>query len=115
MSQREDETLVDDALDEEEEGLRVIEFEDADGAVLSFAELALVEIDGQDYVMLAPLEQVVASEDDEDESDGEIEIYLFRYDELEDGSPDYSEIEDDDTYERVRAFCDAQLFPVEEE
>lgn len=113
MSQREDETLVDDALDEEEEGLRVIEFEDADGNVLSFAELALVEVDGQDYVMLAPLEQVEASV--EGEAEGEIEIYLFRYDELEDGSPDYSEIEDDDTYERVRAFCDAQLLTVGEE
>jgi hypothetical protein len=96
----ENDNTMDEGLDEsvEVEQHDIVELEDEDGNMHQFALLAIVEDAEQDYAMLAPLEQVQNEEGDE------LELFLFKYDETEEGGL-FSEIEDEETYKRVQAFC----------
>jgi hypothetical protein len=97
------ETVLDDLVEsfldqaDDEDGTEVVIFEDDEGNALEFAWLAVVEVDDQEYAMMAPIEDIEGGE--------ALELYLFRYDEDEDESASFSEIEDEETYERVREFC----------
>jgi hypothetical protein len=73
----------------------LVTFEDEEGNEVDFMVLAVMEIDGQDYAMLAPVEQL-----GDDESDEGIELYYFKYTEA-DGEETYDEIEDEALLERV--------------
>ncbi len=60
--------------------------------------LGVVEHEGKDFVILAPVEQLM----DESE-DGAMETFIFGYTEDEEGEVNLEFIEDDDTY---KAICD---------
>lgn len=62
-----------------------------DGSQLECEVLTIFEVNGQDYIALLP-----NPEDDENE-----EVYIYRYDEDEEGNPSLTNIEDDDEYEAV--------------
>ena len=63
-----------------------------DGSTLECVVLTIFEAsNGKEYIALMP-------ETDEEEGG---EVYLYRYDETEDGEPDLSNIESDDEYEIV--------------
>jgi hypothetical protein len=77
----------------------LVHFEDEEGTTRACVVLAVVEHEGNDYAMLAPVEQVK-------EDDGHpLELFLFQVEELEDGTERYSYIEDEQTYKQVQAFC----------
>ena len=79
----------------------ILELEDEDGNTLQLALLAMIELEGKQYVMTAPLEEV-QGEDDEDGSD--INIILLAYTPDDEGGT-YEDIEDPELYERVMQAC----------
>ena len=89
-------------LDESDE-LEVVEFTDEEGNSYTAAILAVIEVDDQDYAVLAPVEQL------EDERADEMEIFLFHFTEDEDGNEVFSYIEDEAVFQKVRAAAAALL------
>jgi uncharacterized protein YrzB (UPF0473 family) len=88
-------------LDEEESFSTpdIIVLEDDEGNEHEFALLAIVDVQDQDYALLTTIDDL---QDEEGES---MELFLFKYEEEEDGAASFSEIEDEETYIRVRDFC----------
>lgn len=66
------------------------------------AVLAVAELDGREYALLAPVEQLRDVPEDEDEA--ELELFIFAYSVGDDGIEVYEGIEDEALFERVRAF-----------
>jgi hypothetical protein len=64
--------------------------------------LAIAELDGQEYALLAPREQL--SEPGEDEDEAELELFIFQYGVNEEGFETYEGVDDPELFERVRAF-----------
>ena len=62
-----------------------------DGSQLECEVLTIFEVNEQDYIALLP-----NPDDDQNE-----EVYIYRYDEDEEGNPSLTNIEDDDEYEAV--------------
>ena len=89
-------------LDESDE-LEVVEFSDEDGNTYTAAILAVIEVDDQDYAVLAPVEQL------EDERSEEMEIFLFHFTEDDDGNEIFSYIEDEAVFQKVRIAAAALL------
>lgn len=59
--------------------------------------ITIFEVEGQDYIVLLPVEQ---SEDEEGE------VYIYRYFEDEDGEPGLDNIETEEEFEKVSAVFD---------
>lgn len=60
---------------------------------LECAVLTIYEVDGQEYIALLPL--------DEEGSNDEGQVFLYRFSEKTPGEPELENIEDDDEYERA--------------
>ena len=75
-----------------------------DGEEVECAVIAIYPVDGKDYIALLPMEGEAADTG---------EVYLYRYEEDEDGNPDLSNIEDDDEYEMAADAFD-ELLDMEE-
>ena len=60
---------------------------------LECAVLTIYEVEGQEYIALLPL--------DEEGSNDEGQVYLYRFSEPVEGPPELDNIEDDDEYERA--------------
>ncbi len=90
-----------DELDESQEidGEDLVTLVDEDGNEHEFVVLAVVEMEGDEFAMLSPIEQV------EDEETAELELFLFTYKETEEGYVEFGEIEDDEVYQAVQAYC----------
>lgn len=73
-----------------------------DGEQVECEILTIFELNGQDYIALLPV-----SEDDPETE--ELEIFLYRYFEDEDGSPSLENILDDAEYEAVEEKFDELL------
>ena len=90
----------------ESSGEEVVVLVDEAGQEHQFMVLAVVEVDEQEYAMLATVEQL-------EQDDGtELELFLFQYDLDTDGNEIFSAIEDDATFEKVRELC-SNLMEVE--
>lgn len=76
----------------------LVQIED-EGVVYNCAVLAIAESEGQEYAMLAPAEQLSDAEEE-----GELLLFIVQYTLTEDDEEIFSSIEDDETYDRVRAF-----------
>lgn len=91
---------VDDDCDcgcgEQEEEIITLTLED--GTEIECAVIAIFPIDDKDYIALLPLENI---------EDGE--VYLYRYEEHEDGTFDLLSIETDNEYEEVTKVFDEIL------
>ena len=68
---------------------------DEDGTEIDCAILAVMEHDGEEYALLARLDQL--REDAE-----ETEMFIFKYGVDDDGAQSFTSIEDDATYDTVR-------------
>lgn len=66
------------------------------------AILCILPIQGKDYIALLPL-------DDEDDTEEESRVFLYRYIEHEDGEPELENIDDDDEFEIVADAYDEWL------
>jgi len=93
---------------EQIDGEDLVTLVDEDGNEHEFVVLAIVDMDGSEFAMLAPLDQV------DDDSEPELELFLFTYQETEDGYAEFGEIEDDATYQAVQAYC-ATLLDTDDE
>ena len=58
------------------------------------AILCILPVQGKDYIALLPL-------DDEDDTEEESRVFLYRYIEHEDGEPELENIEDDEEFDIV--------------
>ena len=98
------------SVEELDEGtdLEVVSFTDEDGKDYTAAILAVVEVEGEDYAILAPVDQL------EDDSSDELELFLFAYGETEDGQEFFQYIEDEAIYNKVRDVA-SELLSSEEE
>ena len=74
--------------------------------------LAVAEMNGEEFAMLAPQDQLTDGEDDDEE--GNLELFLFRYRVDEKGHEVFEGIEDDALFEHVRDFF-ATLIDTDEE
>ena len=71
-----------------------------DNEVLECAILTVYEAAGQEYIALLPLDENLEPNESGD-------VYLYQYNETEDGEPDLGNIEDDEEYEiAAEAFDD---------
>ena len=68
---------------------------------LECAVLTIYEVEGQEYIALLPL--------DEEGSNDEGQVYLYRFSEPVEGQPELENIEDDDEYEIVADAFDELL------
>lgn len=90
-----------DPADEEDE---TVVLTDADGNETEFVILGIVEVEGEDYALLTP-------SDAEDEN--ATEVFIFRYGEDEDGNETFSNVEDEETFGKVRATAEAMFAALE--
>ena len=92
---------------EEIEETDVVILVDDEGNETEFAILLVVEYEGQDYAALSPVSQI------EDDSLEEQEIFLFVFDESVDADGELTQtfdpIEDEETFNKVSAFCQSQF------
>ena len=65
-----------------------------DGTSTECAILTVLEVDGQDYIVLVPV-------DENDEPVEEGEVFIYRYFEDADGTPTLGNIESDEEFEKV--------------
>ena len=98
--------IITTELDDDAEDYRVtLDLED--GQTLECAIMTILEVDGQDYIVLVPVD-----EDDEPIEEGD--VYIYRYFEDEDGTPSLGNIDNEDEFERVSErfdeFLDEQAF-----
>ena len=89
-------------LDESDE-LEVVEFTDEEGVTYTAAILAVLQVDDQDYAVLAPVEQL------EDDDGDELELFLFLYGEDDEGNEFFSYIEDESVFNKVQEAAAALL------
>jgi uncharacterized protein YrzB (UPF0473 family) len=73
-----------------------------DGSSLECAILTILEVDGQDYIVLVPV-------DENDEPIDEGEVFIYRYSEDADGTPSLGNIADDAEFDRVSEAFDEYL------
>lgn len=92
---------------EEIEETDIVVLVDDEGNETEFAILLVVEYEGQDYAALSPVAQMM------DASIEEQEIFLFAFDESVDADGEvlqtFEPIEDEDTFNKVSAFCQSQF------
>lgn len=99
----------DEEYDEEAEEAEMITLTMEDGTEVPCIVLTIVEVEGQDYIALLPINEEML---ESDESDG----FIFRYSEDEEGLPVLEAIEDDEEFEMVGAVLDEIMeISVEEE
>lgn len=85
-----------DDMDNGGEEFEVLILIDDEGQEHSFELIAELEIDGNNYVVVAPIDEEM-----EDEEDEEVEIVILRAIYDEEGNMYLSDIEDDEEWEKV--------------
>jgi uncharacterized protein YrzB (UPF0473 family) len=95
---------VDEEDDEDEDDVVILS--DADGNETEFQFLALVEVEGDQYALLTP-----ADESDENAT----EIFIFKYEQDEDGGEIFSDVADEETFAKVRAEAEQLFSTLEDE
>ena len=80
-----------------------------EGKSIETKPITIFELDDQDYIMLGTV-------DEDGDFPEDAELYLFRYEEDEDGEPSISDIDDEDEYKRVSERAEEILndMPIEE-
>ena len=86
-----------DGFDESEDLTEddIVTFSGEDGEEVQGAIVAVLEHDGNQYVVIQPVDQL------EDDDRDEIDTYLFLYGVTEEGLPSFSPIDDDAAFEAV--------------
>ena len=91
-----------------EDGEDTVVLVDADGNEREFVFLAVVEMDEEgSFAALTPVE--------EDDAADNTEVFLFHYEEDEDGGESFSPIEDEDLFARVQIAAEKMFSEMDEE
>ncbi len=83
---------------------------DEEGEDRDFAFLALITLEQGEFAILAPVDQLDAAEEDP-----ELDLYAFRYTELEDGEVQLDAVEDEELLDIVFEEADRILFGGDED
>lgn len=94
MNNNPDDILMDEIDEDDMEDIRVTLSLD-DGLEVECQILTIFDLDDQNYIVLMP------EDDDEDDEIDELEVFIYRYFEDEDGNPSLENIEDEDEYDAV--------------
>ena len=94
--------------DGEEEGDDIVILSDADGNEREFRFLTVLEVDDQQFALLTTL-------DESEDADAPTEVFIFHYEEDEDGGEVFADIEDEVLFNKVQAAAEAMLSSDEEE
>lgn len=94
-----------DGHEHDEEDIVVLA--DGNGEDIEFLWLGMVEVEEESFALLTPL--------DSTESDDSTEIYVFRYEQDEDGGEIFSDVEDEELLKRVQAKAEEMFSEGEEE
>ncbi len=95
-----DEELEDGEFDDDDDGIVVLT--DAEGDEREFQFLDVVEVDDMQFALLAPV-----MDEENDDEDEPAEIFIFRYEVNEDGVETFSDVEDEETFTKVREAAEA--------
>ncbi len=103
-----------DGFDESEdvESEELVMIDDGNGE-RACVVLAIAEMDGQEFALLAPSEQLADVPEGEDE--GQLELFIFAYGVNEDGIETYEGIEDEALFAQVREFFSTLIDTDEED
>lgn len=95
--------------DEDGEDDGVVVLVDAEGNEVEFGILGFVEDGDKAFALMSPVEQL------NDEESDDFDVYIFHYEELEDGSEEFSEVEDPEVFARVKQRADQFFMEMESE
>lgn len=90
-----DEKIVNPAEPEEEDN--IVELTDEDGCVVRFEYITTVDYEGDNYVVLMPLDE----EHPEDEQEEEAEVIILKIEQDENGEDTYVTVDDEDVNQAV--------------
>jgi uncharacterized protein YrzB (UPF0473 family) len=85
---------------EEVEGPAIVFLMDDEGREVAFALLAMLEVQDKEFAVMIAVDQL------DDAYDDVAEVFLFRHQDEGGGQFSFSNIDDDDLYMEVQAFCD---------
>lgn len=86
--------MADNQTNKEEDTDIVVTLDMDDGSQVECGILTIFTVDKRDYIALLPL-------DENGEANEEGEVFIYRYEEDEDGNPSLDNIQDDDEYDAV--------------
>lgn len=92
---------LDDEQDGEEEDDSIVILEDAEGNVMEYLFLDVVELDGDSFALLTPV--------DEDEESESTEIFIMRYEIDEEGGESFGDLDDEDLFRRVQEIAEKRF------
>ena len=87
----------------EEDEYDIIELVDADGNEVPFVLLGVVPLDGAEYALMSPQEQVEGEGDHQD-----IFVFTYEHDE-EEGVENFGPLEDEELLARVQAVAETMM------
>jgi uncharacterized protein YrzB (UPF0473 family) len=97
--------VFDNEMDDPDDYRVTLDLED--GTSVECGILTILEVDGQDYIVLIPV-------DENDEPADEGEVFIYRYFEDEDGTPSIENMEEGEEFDKVSKafdeFLDEQEF-----
>lgn len=87
---------------EEEGGDDIVTLVDADGTEIDHYWLGLVELDDEQFALLCPVDEM-------DEESDSTNVYVYHYEEDEDGAESFEAVEDEALLARVQAAAEAMF------
>lgn len=90
----------------EQPSLGVLTLPDSDGVDTDFDVLTVLPVEGTQYAVLAPVEQL-----DSEEDGATLDLYIFQWEE-DDENVTLHAVEDDEVLDRVMAVAEEELFGV---
>jgi uncharacterized protein YrzB (UPF0473 family) len=92
-----------DELEEYDEDDDIVILQDADGNEKEFRFLTVVELEGEGaFALLTPNEEPL-------DEDAPTEVFIFRYEQDEEGGEIFSDLDDEDLFQRVQKAAEALL------
>lgn len=86
---------------------RIIQTKDENGEIYTFELIDIMELDGQEYGLLAYVDEEEVESPESDESDEEEEVVVMRLSKIDD-SYTFETIEDDEEFKKVISYLESE-------